>query len=82
MYPKCGCADHLTFKPAVGPNVESDAGEPASPNTPAVPIKQIIASSLNPSSIANGTKIAAIIGIVANEEPIPIVTIKPTTKHD
>ena len=68
-----------TFKPAVGPRVESDAGEPASPNAPAVPINAMVAKGLKPSSKASGTKIAAIIGIVAKDDPIPIVTNNPIT---
>ena len=39
----------------VGPNVESDAGEPASPNTPAVAIKATVAGTLKPIAIHSGT---------------------------
>src|SRR5690606_13873082 len=44
----------------------------------AVPTRLIVASGLNPISSANGTKIVAIIGIVEKDEPIPIVTRRPT----
>ena len=67
------------FKPAVGPNVESDAGDPASPSAAAVPINATVAIGLNPNAILNGTNIEAMIGIVANDEPIPNVTINPTS---
>lgn len=66
-----------TFNPDVGPRVLSEAGEPASPNAPAVPTSAIIAAGLKPNAEANGTYIVAIIGIVPKEVPIPIVTISP-----
>ncbi len=56
-----------------------EAGEPASPKAPAVPTILTIASGLKPSCKAKGTKIAAIIGTVENDEPMPIVTSKPTS---
>src|SRR5699024_4602010 len=67
------------FSPEVGPRVESEAGEPASPKAPAVPTKLTIARGLKPSSRAKGTKIAAIMGTVEKEEPIPNVTSNPTS---
>src|SRR5699024_11176825 len=65
--------------PAVGPSVESDAGEPASPNAPAVPIRAAVANGENPVAIHIGTYNAAIMGTVPNDVPIPIVTTKPTS---
>ena len=44
-----------TLRPAVGPKVESDAGEPASPKAPAVPSKHTIAAGLKPNLIPSGT---------------------------
>src|SRR5690625_4933706 len=69
------------FRPEVDPNVESDAGEPASPNAPAVPINAAVANGEKPAAIQIGTYRAAIIGIVPNDVPIPIVTIKPTSNN-
>src|SRR5690554_461054 len=69
------------FKPAVGPKVESDAGDPASPKAPAVPTKETIANGLKPSCKHKGTYIAAIIGMVENDEPIPRVSTKPTSSR-
>ncbi len=66
-----------TLSPAVGPSVLSDAGEPASPNAPAVPTNAIIAGVLNPNSRARGTNMAASMGTVPKEVPIPIVIIRP-----
>src|SRR5690554_1862742 len=69
------------FKPAVGPKVESEAGEPASPKAPAVPTKETIANGLKPSCKHKGTYIAAIIGMVEKDEPIPMVKTKPITNN-
>ena len=44
-----------TLRPAVGPKVESDAGDPASPKAPAVPSKHTIAAGLKPNLIPSGT---------------------------
>src|SRR5699024_10696483 len=43
------------LRPIVGPRVESDAGEPASPSAPAVPMMATVASGENPSSAHSGT---------------------------
>src|SRR3989344_1838753 len=67
------------FRPEVGPRVESDAGDPASPNAPAVPTILTIAIGLKPSCTHKGTKITARIGTVENDEPIPMVTNNPTS---
>ncbi len=64
---------------AVGPNVESLAGEPESPNALAVPINAINAIVSSPIDAPKGMNNDAIIGIVANDDPIPKVTIKPIT---
>ena len=65
---------HLT---RVGPSVESLAGDPESPKALAVPTRAIRAIVLKPSEAPSGINNVAIIGIVANDEPIPKVTIKP-----
>ena len=44
-----------TPKPAVGPKVESEAGEPASPSAAAVPIKATVASGEKPNCTHKGT---------------------------
>ena len=44
-----------TPRPAVGPKVESEAGEPASPNAAAVPISAIVAKGEKPNCTHNGT---------------------------
>ena len=67
------------FSPDVGPSVLSDEGEPASPSAAAVPTIAKVAIGLNPSCILNGTKMAAIIGIVEKDDPIPIVISRPTS---
>ncbi|MNC04817.1 hypothetical protein D3C76_994610 [compost metagenome] len=67
------------FRPEVGPRVESEAGEPASPRAPAVPTMHTIANGLKPSCTHSGTKIAARIGTVENDEPMPMVTSNPTS---
>ena len=43
------------FKPDVGPKVESEAGEPASPKAAAVPIIAMVAIGLKPNWIHSGT---------------------------
>ena len=68
------------FSPEVGPSVESEAGEPASPNAPAVPTKAAVAITEKPSSKHKGTNKVAIIGTVENELPIPMVINNPTNK--
>lgn len=65
------------FNPEVGPSVVSDAGEPASPRAAAAAISIIICSGLNPILTHTGTNSTAIIGIVPNEVPMPIVMNKP-----
>lgn len=57
-----------TFNPAVGPNVESLAGEPESPNALAVPINAINAIVSSPIDAPKGMNNDAIIGIVANDD--------------
>ena len=59
--------------------MESDAGEPASPKAPAVPTMHTMANGLKPSCTHSGTKIAARIGTVENDEPMPMVTNNPTS---
>ena len=66
------------FKPAVGPNVVSDAGEPASPKAAAAAKTIIIEGTLNPNFTQIGTYKTARIGIVPKEVPIPIVMNSPT----
>ena len=68
------------FKPDVGPSVESEAGEPASPKAPAVPTSAAVAITEKPRSKHKGTNKVAIIGTVENELPIPIVINNPTNK--
>ena len=58
-------------------SVESLAGDPESPKALAVPTRAIRAIVLKPSEAPSGINNVAIIGIVANDEPIPKVTIKP-----
>src|SRR5699024_10082617 len=65
--------------PEVGPSVESDAGEPASPSAAAVPINAALANGDMPTAIKTGAYNAAKIGIVPNDVPIPIVINNPTT---
>ena len=43
------------FRPAVGPRVESEAGEPASPSAPAVPMMETVARGEKPSAVHSGT---------------------------
>ena len=43
------------LSPAVGPSVESDAGEPASPSAPAVPMSQTVATGEKPKDTHSGT---------------------------
>ena len=68
------------FNPAVGPNVVSDAGEPASPRAAAADTKITICGTLNPIFMHIGKNKTAIIGIVPKEVPIPIVINKPSNK--
>ena len=65
------------FKPEVGPSVVSDAGEPASPNAAAAAITIMVAGRLNPNFMQIGANKTAKIGIVPNDEPIPIVMKSP-----
>ena len=65
------------FNPIVGPNVESDAGDPASPTTPETVIIIAIAAGLNPNFSPNGTYTLATIGTVEKEDPIPIEINNP-----
>ena len=65
------------FNPDVGPNVVSEAGEPASPSAAAAARRTIICCGLNPCFTQIGIKRTASIGIVPNEVPIPIVINKP-----
>ncbi len=44
-----------TPKPAVGPKVESEAGDPASPKAAAVPINAIVANGEKPNCTHKGT---------------------------
>ena len=55
----------IIFKPAVGPRVESLAGEPESPKALAVPIKAMRAIVSKPIDAPKGINNEAIIGIVA-----------------
>ena len=50
----CSCCPSA-LSPDVGPNVESDAGEPASPIIEAAVIRTIIAADEYPISIVRGT---------------------------
>ena len=68
------------LSPDVGPRVESEAGEPASPNAPAVPTSAAVAITEKFSSKHKGTNKVAIIGTVENELPMPMVINKPTNK--
>ena len=43
------------FKPDVGPKVESEAGEPASPNAAATPTIDTVASGEKPKDKQSGT---------------------------
>ncbi len=43
------------LRPDVGPRVLSEAGEPASPNAPATPIRRAIAAGENPTLNPSGT---------------------------
>ena len=65
------------FNPAVGPKVVSDAGEPASPKAAAAHNKTTVAGIEKPNFIHKGINNTAKIGIVPNDEPIPIVIISP-----
>ena len=67
------------FKPDVGPRVESDAGEPASPKAAATPMMDTVASGEKPKDKQSGTYLDVIIGTVEKEEPIPMVISKPTS---
>ena len=69
------------FKPAVGPKVVSEAGEPASPKAAAAEIKITIEGKLKPNLVHNGTNKTAKIGIVPKDEPIPMVINKPINKN-
>jgi len=65
-----------TFNPAVGPNVESLAGLPESPNAPAVPMTAISAIALNHISSPNGiNKLAMITTMLENEHRIAAKTL-------
>ena len=65
------------FKPAVGPNVVSEAGEPASPNAAAAQRRIMLCTLVKPSFKHNGTNKTAKIGMVPKDEPMPIVIIRP-----
>ena len=65
------------FKPAVGPSVVSEAGEPASPSADAAQSSIILCGAEKPSFKHNGINKTAKIGIVPKDEPIPIVIIRP-----
>ena len=65
------------FKPAVGPSVVSEAGEPASPKAAEAHNKIIIDGVEKPNFIHNGTNNTARIGIVPNDVPMPIVIKSP-----
>ena len=45
----------IGVKTGGGPSVESEAGEPASPRAPAVPIMATVAAGLNPKDMHRGT---------------------------
>ena len=66
------------MSPDVGPNVESDAGEPASPKAAAIPINKMIAGTEKPKCNPIGIYMDAITGMVPKEVPIPIVISNPT----
>lgn len=68
------------FKPAVGPNVVSDAGEPASPKAAAAAKSTTICCGLNPKCVQTGINKTANIGIVPKDVPIPIVINNPIIK--
>lgn len=68
------------FKPAVGPSVVSEAGEPASPKAAAAAKSTTICCGLKPKWLQTGINKTAKIGIVPKEVPIPIVINKPITK--
>ncbi len=68
------------LSPEVGPSVESDAGEPASPRAPATAMRLAMASGENPSSKASGTKMAATMGMVPKDVPMPMVTTRPMSR--
>ena len=65
------------FKPAVGPRVVSEAGEPASPNAAAAASTITVDGRLKPSFKHIGTNKTAKIGIVPKEVPMPIVINNP-----
>ena len=65
------------FNPAVGPNVVSEAGEPASPKAAAAAINTTICGILKPKLTHIGTNNTAKIGIVPKDVPIQIVMNKP-----
>ena len=65
------------FNPDVGPNVVSEAGEPASPNAEAAHKRIMIEGVEKPNLTHKGTNKTAKIGIVPKDEPIPIVIIRP-----
>ena len=43
------------LRPDVGPRVESEAGEPASPRAPAIVIRRIVAGTEKPTAVQSGT---------------------------
>jgi hypothetical protein len=67
------------FNPIVGPRVESEAGDPASPVTPDTAIKTAIAAGLNPNFKPSGTYTLATIGTVENDDPMPMDIKNPTS---
>lgn len=65
------------FRPAVGPKVVSEAGEPASPRAEAAQRRIMLWGVEKPSFKHKGIKRTAKIGMVPKDEPMPIVIIKP-----
>ena len=65
------------FKPAVGPRVVSEAGEPASPKAADAANSTTICGMLKPNLAQIGTNNTAKIGIVPKDVPIPIVIKSP-----
>ena len=68
------------FKPALGPKVVSEAGEPASPRAAAAHKRIIIAGVEKFNFAQSGMNKTAKIGIVPNDEPIPMVIKRPIAK--
>lgn len=66
------------LSPMVGPKVESDTGEPASPHIPETATMTAVADGLNPNFRHSGTYTVATIGIVEKQDPMPTDIKNPT----